>query len=223
MADLFREIDESLKQERLQHIWRKYQYVAYGLVVVIVAIVIGYKTWQYFEDQTIQQRAILFHQLQENISADNKDEAYKTLQTLMQQRIDGTAMVGVLMSVDILHDTHYQEILSLLQQLESAKQDDEIYSPIFVLARHGLMLRHTQSADNLASMSTELTKLTAGDNALYRAVARQYLAEIALQQGDKQRAADLMQQIVEDTGATSSLQAASSIIEQMLTYELTQN
>ena len=46
---LLREIDEELKQESLQKIWRKYSTLIIGTAFLLVACVAGYKGWQVYE------------------------------------------------------------------------------------------------------------------------------------------------------------------------------
>ena len=46
MGDIFREVDEELKQDRYEKLWRQYgKYVIAG-AVLIVAAVAGWKAWE---------------------------------------------------------------------------------------------------------------------------------------------------------------------------------
>ena len=58
MADIFREIDEELRQERAEKLWRRYgKYVIAGAVGVVLAIA-GYTGWQeYRADQQLEAGA----------------------------------------------------------------------------------------------------------------------------------------------------------------------
>ena len=46
MSDIFREVDEELKQEHYKKLWKKFGPTVIGVVVVIVAAVGGYQAWQ---------------------------------------------------------------------------------------------------------------------------------------------------------------------------------
>ena len=55
MGDIFREVDEELKQERYEKLWRQYRWYLIGAAVVIVAVVAGRQAWT--EYQTSQRYA----------------------------------------------------------------------------------------------------------------------------------------------------------------------
>lgn len=49
MGDIFREVDEELKQERYEKLWRSYgKYVIVGAVVVVAAVA-GWKAWESYQ------------------------------------------------------------------------------------------------------------------------------------------------------------------------------
>ena len=48
MGDIFREIDEELRQERFERLWKRYGKFIIGAAVAVVLIVGGYKFWEYY-------------------------------------------------------------------------------------------------------------------------------------------------------------------------------
>ena len=51
MSDIFREVEEEVRQERLQKWWKKYgDYVIAGVSVVVITVA-GYKLWQHYQEQ----------------------------------------------------------------------------------------------------------------------------------------------------------------------------
>lgn len=55
MGDIFREVDEELKQDRYEKLWRQYGKFVIGAAVLIVAAVAGWKAWESY--QTSQRHA----------------------------------------------------------------------------------------------------------------------------------------------------------------------
>ena len=55
MGDIFREVDEELKQERYEKLWRQYRWHIMGAAIVMVAAVAGWQTWNAY--QTSQRHA----------------------------------------------------------------------------------------------------------------------------------------------------------------------
>ncbi|MGB0631225.1 MAG: tetratricopeptide repeat protein [Alphaproteobacteria bacterium] len=55
MGDIFREVDEELKQERYEKLWRQYRWYIIGAAVVLVAAVAGWQSWNAY--QTAQRHA----------------------------------------------------------------------------------------------------------------------------------------------------------------------
>lgn len=217
MADLLQEIDESLKRDKMQYYWQKYRYAVFAFVAAIIIITIGYKSWQYYEQQTQNHRAFIFHQLQEAIDKDDKDQVLNYVKQLQEQRIDGTAMTATLMSINSLHDKHHADILILVDNLLNTYDKQSLYRPIIMLAHAGLLLQQPQKID-LTRLESDLILLLSTDQR-YHGLIKQYLAEISILQGNKQRAITLMDEVTKDTQASSQLQSVSSIVSQMLTYQ----
>ena len=55
MGDIFREVDEELKQERYEKLWREYRWYIIGAAVAVVAAVAGWQAWNAY--QTNQRHA----------------------------------------------------------------------------------------------------------------------------------------------------------------------
>ena len=49
MGDIFREVDEELKQERYEKLWRQYRWCIIGAAIVMVAAVAGWQAWNAYQ------------------------------------------------------------------------------------------------------------------------------------------------------------------------------
>ena len=50
MSDIFREVEEDVRKERLQKLWKAYGDYAIALIALIVLSVAGYELWQRYEE-----------------------------------------------------------------------------------------------------------------------------------------------------------------------------
>ena len=62
MADIFDEIEEELKQDRLNSLWAKYGKYLIGFAVAIVALVAGFQGYKSWQKNTIETAADNYHQ-----------------------------------------------------------------------------------------------------------------------------------------------------------------
>ena len=88
MSDIFKEIDEELRQERLLNLWKKLGPWVIGLAVVIVLAVGGYQLWTYLARQDRQADTAALVAAAAPIGDENFEDAIKKLGAL-QPELDG--------------------------------------------------------------------------------------------------------------------------------------
>lgn len=88
MSDIFKEIDEELRQERLLNLWKKLGPWVIGLAVVIVLAVGGYQLWTYLARQDRQADTAALVAAAAPIGDENFEDAIKKLSAL-QPELDG--------------------------------------------------------------------------------------------------------------------------------------
>ena len=99
MADVFQEVDEALKQERMEMLWKKYgSFVIGGLVafVLVVAVSVGYRNWN--DSVNTVQTDKLFAAL------DNEDPVVALEQALIDLRPGHKAVALLLMGAKHVSD-----------------------------------------------------------------------------------------------------------------------
>ena len=60
MGDIFREIDEELRQERFEKLWQRYGKVVIGAAVAIVVAVGGVKAFQHYKTKQLEMHSAQF-------------------------------------------------------------------------------------------------------------------------------------------------------------------
>ncbi|WP_342362225.1 tetratricopeptide repeat protein [Terrarubrum flagellatum] len=82
MSDIFREIDEDLRRERMGLMWKKYGGLIVGAAFLLVLATAGWRGWQYWQGKQAQEAGGRFEKALE-LSRDGKDsEAEKAFVTI---------------------------------------------------------------------------------------------------------------------------------------------
>ena len=50
MSDIFREVDEDIRNERFKRLWDRFGPYVIGVAVLIVVVTAGYRGWQYWQN-----------------------------------------------------------------------------------------------------------------------------------------------------------------------------
>lgn len=193
MADIFREIDEELQQEKAAKLWKRYGPYVIALAVLVLATVAGYRFWQSHEaeqraDQSARYEAAA-RALGEDPSAaaagfgalaGDSNAGYAALATLRQAAASieaGDTEGGVLIYKKLTDDQSAPALLRDLARL--------------------LSISHRIDSGDPAELSGEVSAL-ANTTGPWRSLARETEAMITLKAGDKAKALDILQALNAD-------------------------
>ena len=70
MSNLFNEIDDDLRQDRLKTIWATYKNSIYTAVIVISLVLIGSEAYQYYSQSKSEKSGLILSQIVESASGD---------------------------------------------------------------------------------------------------------------------------------------------------------
>ena len=84
MSNLFNEIDDDLRQDRLKSIWASYKNSIFAAVIVISLILIGSESYQYLSKSKAEKSGLLFSQIIESIGDDNHELASDFIDELLE-------------------------------------------------------------------------------------------------------------------------------------------
>ena len=212
--NLFKEIDEELRQETMTVLWKKYGKFVIGAAVLVVSSVAAFQAWKAWDinrrsaesaqfeaalDATTQKRPAdalqTFAQL-----AKGGSTGYATLARLNQAALqaeggDRAGAVASYLSISNDHsvDTIYRELALLLSTL------------------HDL---DTATPDELAQRVAPLTQT---DNP-WRHSAKELSALLAQRQGDRSQAEKLFQELADDVTAPAGIRARAAEMSAVLGY-----
>ena len=102
MSDIFREVEEEVRQERLQKWWKKYgDYVIAGVSVLVIGVA-GWKLWQHYEQQQRQKASSEYETAVQMSQAGQSDIAAQAFGKIAQSAPSGYAAVAELSRADDL-------------------------------------------------------------------------------------------------------------------------
>ena len=200
MSDIFREVDEEVRQDQALAFWNKYQTL---LLAVAVAIVIGAGGWKFWQGQQQKAAEAADEKFQAAMvaSRDGKSaEALAGFQSLAKDAPKGYATMARLRAAAELAATDRPGAIKAYDALAADASLDTLFRDD---ARLRAALLRIDGADR-KEMEERLTPLAVGGGA-FRSSAREMLALVALRDNDLDTAGRWLDQIVTDSEAPAEL------------------
>jgi hypothetical protein len=208
VGDIFREIDEELKQEHYLRLWKKYGNRVLTGIAVVLLVGAGIYGWTKYRESQRLAASNQYSQGQALAGAGKREEAatvfatladtgsgsYKTLARLQRAalRAEGGDIAGAIAIYDaVAADTGVDPALR--------------QAATILAALHGLDLPKTDGA----ALEARLAPLDA-PNGPWRYSARELRALVALKSGDSKHAKDLYRQLADDVDAPQGLRARAA-------------
>ncbi len=105
MSDIFREVEEEVRQERLQKWWKKYgDYVIAGVSVIAITVG-GYKLWQHYEMQQQLKASSEYQSAIQLAQTGQNEQAAQAFAQIAKHAPGGYALVAQLSRADMLAAT----------------------------------------------------------------------------------------------------------------------
>ncbi len=211
MADIFQEIEEDLKRERVEVLWKKYGNWVIGAAVAVVAVTAGIQGWGSYQKSVQSEKSEVFATAFELSEAGKTDEAHSKLVSLADKD-DGYGTLARFEQARILSDKG--------DKAAAVKIWDDIAEsnpPIQKLKDVASLLSamHLVEEGDVADVKQRLAKLSvAGAPFRYSAIELQAL--VALREGDNAAARTFFQQLADDTETPNGIRGrAAQILESL--------
>ncbi|MFX4222847.1 MAG: tetratricopeptide repeat protein [Thalassobaculum sp.] len=212
MADIFREVDEELQQERAATLWKKYGGWVIALAVGIVLAVAGNVAWREYEAGQRAEHAAAYAEAAALLNQNKPREAATAFAALADDGGDGYAAIARLSEAAALVEA--DDVPAAAETYMRIAADDTVPAPYGDLARlHGVRLR-IGTAD-AASLRSDLEPLLTPGNP-WLPLARETEAAIALQAGDTDKAVESLKLLADDPATPGRLRQRASELLQAL-------
>ena len=199
MSDIIREVDEELRRENFEKLWRKYGSYALGLAALIVLGVAGYYKWQDYTAHQRETRAVQYDKaLQLAASADPGAPA--ALQDLAAGN-DGYAALAQLEEAAL--KVKGGDLAGATAIYEKMTADGAIDQSIRDLALI-LLAMHTVDTAPPEQLTQRLQPLTAATNPWHYS-ALELTAVLARRAGDTGKAVQIFTALADDLNAPQAM------------------
>lgn len=209
---LFREIDEDIRQENLEKLWKKYGTVLIGAAVGLVVLVAGYKGWQTYDTDRRENAAAQFLNAAAQAEAGKPEDAQLVFAQLSDNGPGGYAMLAQFRSAALLaQQGDTAGAAAAYGAIAADSSMDALYRDLAdVLAA----LAEVDSADPKA-IRARMDRINVDANP-WRFSAREISALAALRDGNKTDAQTLYDGLANDSTTPSSLRQRAQAMAQHL-------
>lgn len=204
VADIFSEVDEELRRERLKEIWQRYRVLIVGIALLIIVGIGGWRGHQWWELKKASESGANFESAVALASEGKYAEAEAAFGKIAAQ------------------DTAYRTLARLRQAAELARQDRDgavkIYDAIVSDGSAGSVfqdlarVRGGQIALDTASLDDMKKRLGGASDGVFRHSARELLALSAWRAGDAAAMKEWVDKITADPNTPPGVRARSEML-----------
>jgi len=213
LADIFHEVDEEVRRERLKKLWERYSLLILAVVVLVVGGVAGWRGYEYYQSQRASESGAQFEAAMALAEGGKLEEAAAAFDKVA---LTGTSGYRVLAQLRAAAVIAARDKAAAVKAFDSVAADNSVDARLRDLAaiRSGVILVDSAS---LSDMEQRLEPLT-GASRTFRHTARELLALSAFRAKDAaaiKRWADMIVNDVESPagmrGRIEALMALSGI------------
>jgi hypothetical protein len=211
MSDIFREVDEDIRQEKFRRLWTRFGPWVIGLAVLIVVGTGGYRGWLYWQEQRSQSAGDKFFEAVAFSEAGNYVDA-ATIYGELETAVGGYPAISRLrQATDLANEGKAEEALS---QFDALSRDTSMAAALRDVAtlRAGYI---AVDREDYSSVADRVEKLT-GDTGPFRAAARELLALSAWKNGDNKTAQQWISSLEDDQETPSDVSRRVALLADVI-------
>ncbi|MEE2661441.1 MAG: tetratricopeptide repeat protein [Pseudomonadota bacterium] len=214
MGDIFREVDEELKQERYEKLWRRYGRYVISLALVLVLAVAGWKFW---ENHQVNQRIAegeRFYKAVDFLSDMKTADAAQAFSDLGAQTSSGYGFLSRFYEAALLSESGaVTEAIKVYDTIESeASIPPSMRDLAIILGALNALKISTISSDVI----TKRIKKLSGPGKPYRHLALEILALCAKRDGDIREARARYEEVANDPEAPDGIRSRAAQMVEIL-------
>jgi hypothetical protein len=207
VSDIFREVDEEVRRERLEQLWIRHRFSLITLAIVVVVGVGGWRSYQWWEAKRAAEAGAQFEAALALADQGKHEEAEAAFDKIAAE---GTSGYRALARFRAAEELGQRDPQGAVKDYDALVSDASIGQTLQDLAaiRAGLLLVDTASYDDLRA---RLEPLAASDRA-FRHSARELLALRAWRSGDQSAVRHWVDIIVTDAETPAAVRARADML-----------
>lgn len=208
MGDIFREIDEELRQERYQKLWRQYGKYLIAAAVLVVVAVAGYQGWRQYERSQREAESAKFAAALRAVAEGKSADAQALFSSLARETSSGYGTLARFHEAALRAESGDRE--GAITVYKAIAADTSVDEPLRNVATI-LASMHELNRPNadLAALRERLEPLAANESP-WRFSALELLALIARKEGKTEEARQHLRQIADDSRAPRAARARAT-------------
>jgi hypothetical protein len=210
VTDIFQEVEEDVRRERFEKIWKQYgDYIIAGVATIVIAVA-GFKLYERYEEQQRLKASALFNTAQQAMESGNGAAAASTFGQIAKTAPSGYAQIARLAQADALFTAGNRADATAIYREVIAK--DKAY--LGDVARIRLAWAMVDTAPR-SETETTLGPLTAPTSA-WRFMAREVLAYADYHAGATAQAMREYKSLADDAGAPAPVRGRANAMASFL-------
>ena len=200
MADIFREVDEEVRQQRYRELWQRFGVYIIAFVVVLILSVAGYQIWQSQSQSAKAEASDRYVAMMESLQS-NEEAGLDELFAFADPGADGYALLAAFEEAAVRARRNDLEGASEIWRRIAANPSA---GPALQGAAELMDIVHQVDSADPDALQTRLSTLMAS-NAAYAPMAQELSALVALRSGDRELAIDQLRELSADLSAPESI------------------
>ncbi len=197
MSDIFREVDEEIRQENFAKLWKRYGIYLIAFAVLVIAAVAGYQIWQSYDLERRTELSDRYAALTTETVEDQDDAIRAALAEIADPSDRGYGTLAAFAQAQRLADSgNTAEATAIWDKIAAQSPSGDSFRAIATL----LSVMYQIDSGDPAALEAKLQPLL-GVGQPFRTSAQELDALLAIRQGDSERARARLEAIGQDVFA----------------------
>jgi len=207
VSDIFQEVDEEVRREKLQQLWERHSNLIVSLALLVVLAVGGWRGYEWWEAKKAAESGTQFETAIRLAEDGKQAEAQAAFAKIAQDGSSGYRILARFREAAELSKTDPAAAVNLYASLAADSSLDRTLRDLAAV-RGGMILVDTAP---LAELTAKLEPLTAADRP-FRHTARELLALSAWRSGDTAAAKRWLDLIATDSETPAGIRARMDVL-----------